>query len=239
MIHHVSVLSLSCAQGYWWSYLRRLLKFVFAVLPSLTPSVVSAAQPFIFIFLTMRRMCVHLCRAAAAAASVGSSNKSDPIEEKKQKADNIFTIRRSPASLYESTMHSNTLSDHPLTHRARRNELAYRKRRLTERGNYEQAAEAEAEAERRDREGRGGAETREYYSAICFVVLGYLTAHGVVFKRFYPQDLQLNYSPDRGYSDEVAARRKELAAINEMVGVSVLESVYSKEKAKIKSEIDA
>ncbi|RNC58301.1 hypothetical protein TcCL_ESM04108, partial [Trypanosoma cruzi] len=139
--------------------------------------------------------------------------------------------------LYEDKMHSNSLTDHPLTHRTSRDELAYRKRKLTERGNYEQAAKAEEEAERRDTEGRAGAETREYYSAICFVVLGYLTAHGVVFKRFYPDDLRPYYSPDRGYSDDVAARRQDLEAVDELIGMNVMESLYSKRKEVFKSQM--
>nr|CCC89276.1 conserved hypothetical protein [Trypanosoma congolense IL3000] len=189
----------------------------------------------------MRRACWHLCRspervAAAAAGSVKSAD--DATEAMRRKTNHVFSIRRSPASLYEDTMHSNTLTDHPLTHRTQRDELSYRKRKLTERGNYEKAAEAEAEAEHRDKTGRGGAETREYYSALFFLVFGYLTAHSVVFRRYYPDDLQMNYAPDRGYSDEVAVRRKELTAVNEMVGVSVLESIYSKQKGVIKKRMD-
>ncbi|KEG15420.1 hypothetical protein DQ04_00081190 [Trypanosoma grayi] len=175
--------------------------------------------------------------AAAAAAAAAAGGGHHVTEELTRKTDDIFSIRRSPKSLYEDTMHSNTLTDHPLTHRTSRDELAYRKRKLTERGNYEQAAKAEEEAERRDSEGRAGAETREYYSAIGFVVLGYLTAHGVVFKKYYPDDLRPNYSPDRGYSDDVAARRQDLEAVDELVGLAVLESVYSKRKATMKSHL--
>lgn len=146
-------------------------------------------------------------------------------------------MRKQPTSLYEDTMHSNTLSDHPMTHRTSREELAYRQRKLTERGQYEQAAKAEEDALTRDREGRAGAETKEYYWAIACAVLGYLVAHAVVFKYYYPDDIRPNYSPDRGYSDAVAARRENLEAVDTMVGLSVLESVYDRKKAGIKSKM--
>ncbi|ORC89068.1 uncharacterized protein TM35_000142790 [Trypanosoma theileri] len=186
----------------------------------------------------LRKPFLRLCKGAGAAVVGGTVSGDGRVsEELERKTNDVFSIRRAPKSLFEETMHSNTLTDHPLTHRTSRDELAYRKRKLTERGNYEQAAKAEEEAERRDVEGRAGAETREYYSAICFVVLGYLTAHAVVFNKFYPDDLRPNYSPDRGYSDDVAARRQDLEAVDELVGLSVLEGVFSKQKAFIKRQM--
>ncbi|RNF03861.1 hypothetical protein TraAM80_05515 [Trypanosoma rangeli] len=182
-----------------------------------------------------RQSFMRLCKGAAAAGVNGGGARA--MAELERKTEDIFSIRRAPKSLYEDCMHSNTLTDHPLTHRTSRDELAYRKRKLTERGNYEQAAKAEEEAEHRDSEGRAGAETREYYSAICVVVIGYLTAHSVVFKRFYPDDLRPYYSPDRGYSDDVAARRQALEAVDERIGLNVMESIYSKHKENIKRQL--
>ncbi|KAG5506391.1 hypothetical protein JKF63_05894 [Porcisia hertigi] len=188
------------------------------------------------------RRCTALCAKAAAglssaksAAGSSSSANAPPLDAR---TNAIFEMRQSPTSLYVDSMHSNTLTDHPLTHRSSRDELAYRKRKLTERGQYEQAARAEEEAAQRDREGKAGSETREYYWAIFCAVLGYLAAHSLVFSYYYPEDLRPNYSPDRGYSDSLAARREELEAIDEMVGLSVLESVYSKRKAAVKRRLD-
>lgn len=192
------------------------------------------------------RRCVALCAAAAAGsgtsnikaptgAAAASSSANTPQDSR---TNAVFQMRQSPTSLYVDSMHSNTLTDHPLTHRSSRDELAYRKRKLTERGQYEQAAKAEEEAEQRDRTGKAGAETKEYYWAILSAVLGYLTAHAVVFNYYYPDDLRPNYSPDRGYSDDVAARREQLEAVDEMVGLSVLESIYSKRKAAAKRRLD-
>ncbi|EPY28817.1 hypothetical protein STCU_01565 [Strigomonas culicis] len=155
-----------------------------------------------------------------------------------QRTAQIFGIRKSPTSLYEDSMHSNTLTDHPMTHRTSRDELAYRRRKLTERGQYAQAAQAEEDALKRDREGKAGAETKEYYWAIGCAVLGYLVAHAVVFNYYYPDDIRVNYSPDRGYSDDVSARRENLQAVDELVGLTVLESIYSKRKAAIKHGLD-
>lgn len=135
-------------------------------------------------------------------------------------------------------MHSNTLTDNPLTHRTTRDELAYRRRKLTERGQYERAAVVEEEAQQRDREGKAGAETHEYYSAIVCAVLGYLLAHAVVFRYYYPEDLRPLYAPDQGYTNDVAARRAELEAVDEFIGVSVLESVYSARKDALKRKLD-
>ena len=187
------------------------------------------------------RRCVSLCVKAAAGAGTAkaatgvSSSAADSLDAR---TNNVFQMRQSPTSLYVDSMHSNTLTDHPLTHRSSRDELAYRKRKLTERGQYEQAAKAEEEAAQRDREGKAGAETKEYYWAILCAVLGYLTAHALVFNHYYPDDLRPNYSPVRGYSDDVAARREALEAVDEMVGLSVLESVYSKRKAALKRRFD-
>jgi hypothetical protein len=193
------------------------------------------------------RRCVALWVKAAAGAGVGvartaagdtGASSSAAPASLDARTNSVFQMRQSPTSLYVDSMHSNTLTDHPLTHRSSRDELAYRKRKLTERGQYEQAAKAEEEAAQRDRTGRAGAETKEYYWAILCAVLGYLTAHAVVFNYYYPDDLRPNYSPDRGYSDDVAARREELEAVDEMVGLSVLESVYSKRKAAVKRKFD-
>lgn len=175
----------------------------------------------------MRRSLLVASKAATAGAGSGISKKTQ----------DIFKLRQSPTSLYEDSMHSNTLTEHPLTHRTSRDELAYHKRKLTERGQYEQAAKAEEEALLRDKQGKAGAETREYYWAIACAVLGYLMAHAVVFNYYYPDDLRPLYSPDRGYSDDVAARRDELEAVDELVGLTVLESIYSKKKAIIKNTI--
>lgn len=169
---------------------------------------------------------------AAAAATAKVDNKDEVL---KRRTANIFNMRKSPTSLYEDAMHSNTLTEHPVTHRTSRDELAYRKRKLTERGQYEQAAKAEEEAEQRDRAGKAGAETREYYWAIVCAILGYLCAHGVVFSYYYPDDIRPNYMPDRGYSDDVSARNEQLEAVDELVGLMVLESVYSKRKAATKN----
>ncbi|KAG5506720.1 hypothetical protein GH5_05933 [Leishmania sp. Ghana 2012 LV757] len=189
----------------------------------------------------MRRY-APLCAKAAAGAggakcAVGASSPAG-ASSLDSRRNAIFSMRQSPTSLYVDSMHSNTLTDHPLTHRSSCDELAYRKRKLTERGQYEQAARAEEEAAQRDREGKAGAETKEYYWAILCAVLGYLVAHALVFNYYYPNDLRPNYSPDRGYSDDVAARREELEAVDEMVGLSVLESVYSKRKAAAKRRLE-
>lgn len=187
----------------------------------------------------------HLFLMAAAtgsgAASGGlpptSTTGRSPRASERQTAD-IFSIRKSPTSLYEDAMHSNTLTDHPITHRTSRDELTYRQRKLTERGMYEQAALAEEEAVQRDHEGKSGAETHEYYWVIACAVLGYLVAHAVVFNYYYPDDLRVSYSPDRGYSDDVAARQENLAAIDELVGVTVMESIFSKRKLILKRKLD-
>lgn len=184
------------------------------------------------------RRCVRLCAQAAAGAGSAKGPAGTGAPSPDARTNAVFEMRQSPTSLYVDSMHSNTLTDHPLTHRSSRDELAYRKRKLTERGQYEQAAKAEEEATQRDREGKAGAETKEYYWAILCAVLGYLSAHAVVFSYYYPDDLRPNYSPDRGYSDDVAARREQLQAVDEMVGLSVLESIYSKRKAAVKRRLD-
>lgn len=185
--------------------------------------------------------------SAKVGTGVGSAFSSAPSEAPaaadkdealKQRTANIFNMRKSPTSLYEDAMHSNTLTEHPITHRTSRDELAYRKRKLVERGQYEQAAKVEEEADRRDREGKAGAETREYYWAIGCAVLGYLVAHALVFNYYYPDDIRPSYLPDRGYSDDVAARAEKLEAVDELVGLTVLESVYSKRKAALKRKVE-
>ncbi|CAD2215300.1 hypothetical protein AGDE_01282 [Angomonas deanei] len=158
--------------------------------------------------------------------------------DKSRKTNDIFSIRKAPNSLYEESMHSNTLTDNPVTHRTTRDELGYRKRKLTERGQYEKAALAEEDVQKRDKEGKSGAETYEYYWAIACAVVGYLVAHAVVFNYYYPDDIRLNYSPDRGYSDDVAARKVDLQAVDEFVGLNVLESVYSKRKEAMKQRMN-
>lgn len=60
-------------------------------------------------------------------------------------ANDIFALRRAPNSLHVAGMQSNTLSDHPVTHRAAQNELSFKQRKLMERGEFEKAAAVEAD----------------------------------------------------------------------------------------------
>ncbi|KAH8611336.1 putative transmembrane protein [Trypanosoma vivax] len=181
----------------------------------------------------LRHSLIFLYKTAGCVSDNSSVYRHPTTENMPRSLEGVFAVRRNPTSLFESNMHSNTLSDHPLTHRARRNEVAYRQRRLTERGYYEQAA-IEEDARRRDKKDRGSEEVGEYYSVLFFAALGYLLAHKFVFRWYYPDDIRMDYSLDSGYLEEVAARRSDLAAVDALVGVSVLEDVYSTQKERVK-----
>lgn len=135
-------------------------------------------------------------------------------------------------------MHSGTLSDHPITLKVAKDELDYRQRKLIEKGDYESAADAEIEAEERNlRADRSGIkETNEYRWVLFFVAAGYFTAHLVVYKYFYPDEMRLPYDPQRGYIDAIERKKVELESLDEMVGGSVLQSVFDSKKALLKSK---
>lgn len=132
-------------------------------------------------------------------------------------------------------MHSTTLSDHPATSKMLKTEMNYKQRQLSERGEYERAVAAEAEAAQHEK--NANAESTEYRNVIFFMTLGYFTAHSVVYKYYYPEDVRFSYEPDRGYADDVEKRREVLQTVDELVGFSVLESVFSKPKSKYKESL--
>lgn len=152
-------------------------------------------------------------------------------------ANDIFALRRAPNSLHVAGMQSNTLSDHPVTHRAAQNELSFKQRKLMERGEFEKAAAVEAEADAREQEGKSGGEAKEYRNVLMVAAAGYVTAHAVVYKYYYPEDVPFSYQPDRGYSEDIAARREVMQHVDELVGLSVLDAVFSKAKAKHKTPL--
>lgn len=153
------------------------------------------------------------------------------------KVSQVFDIRRAPTSLHTANMHSNTLTENPATHRATQNELSYRLRKLTERGEYEKAAEAEVEAATRDKEGRGGNATAEYRNIMIVMVMGYLTAHSVVYRWYYPDDVRFSYQPDVGYTEDVEERREVLRRMDELVGFNVLDGVYDKRRDRFRATL--
>lgn len=159
------------------------------------------------------------------------------VNSQAQRAANVFAMRRAPNSLHTPEMRSNTLSEHPMTHKAQQTELNYKQRKLTERGEWERAAAAELEAASREQEGRGH-ETREYRNVVLCMVAGYLTAHSVVYKYYYPDDVRFSYEPDRGYTEDVERRRQVLQSVDELVGFSVLDSVYVKSKNAFKVPLE-
>ena len=152
--------------------------------------------------------------------------------------NDIFALRRAPNSLHVAGMQSNTLSDHPVTHRAAQNELSFKQRKLIERGEYEKAAAVEAESDRREQDGKSGSEAKEYRNVLIVAAAGYVTAHAVVYKYYYPEDVPFSYQPDRGYSEDIAARREVMQQVDELVGLSVLDAVFSKSKAKHKTLVE-
>lgn len=172
----------------------------------------------------MRRCTQQLCHTKPKAEMVA-------------KVANVFDIRRAPTSLHTADMHSNSLSDHPVTHRANQNELSFKLRKLTERGEYEKAAVTEVEAATRDAEGRSGSETLEYRNILIFVVLGYLTAHSVVYRWYYPDDVRFSYQPDVGYTEDVEERREVLKRVDELVGFKVLDGVYDKRRDRFRATL--
>jgi hypothetical protein len=153
------------------------------------------------------------------------------------KVSNVFDIRRAPTSLHTANMHSNSLTESPVTHRATQNELSYKLRKLTERGEYEKAAVAEVEAATRDKDGRGGSETVEYRNIMIVMVLGYLTAHSVVYRWYYPDDVRFSYQPDVGYTEDVEGRREVLKRVDELVGFKVLDGVYDKRRDRYRTSL--
>lgn len=172
----------------------------------------------------MRKSLRFLCAAPTATEAV-------------KKASTVFDIRRAPTSLHTANMHSNSLSEHPVTHRHAQNELSYKLRKLTERGEYEKAAVAELEAATREKEGRGGSEALEYRNVVIFMVLGYLTAHSVVYRWYYPDDVRFSYQPDLGYTENVEERRAVLMRVDELVGFNVLDGVYNARRDKFRTPL--
>lgn len=177
-------------------------------------------------------MRLSILRRCVAGASSAGAAASSPVAQ--QRASDVFAMRRAPNSLHTPEMRSNTLSEHPMTHKAQQNELGYKQRKLTERGEFEKAAAAEIEAATREQDGKSGHETKEYRNVVLCMVAGYLTAHSVVYKYYYPDDVRFSYEPDRGYTEDVERRRRVLQTVDELVGFSVLDGVYVKSRAQHK-----
>ena len=154
----------------------------------------------------MRLSQLRLFRRTAVLRLVGSDAKSIAKGDVTMEAStNPFALRRSPYNLNQPGIKSQLLSDHPLSQKASRDEMAFRQRMLAQRGEYDEAAKvAGVMASTAE-----GSRHEEYRYVVMFAVLGYLSAHVVVYQVMHRDDVRLPYDPVKGFVDELVARKTD------------------------------
>ena len=148
----------------------------------------------------------------------------------------LFASRRSPKNLYSQGMHSDTLSDHPVTMKMARDELSYKQRKLVERGQFEKAVDVEEKLESNDAAGKSGSEANEYRWVIFFLMLGYITAHFAVFNYYYPGDMRLSYDPKKGYIEDIQRKEETLMQLDTLIQNKVLHYTFGTKRAAAKDK---
>lgn len=133
---------------------------------------------------------------------------------------NPFSLRRSPYNLNQPGLRSTLLSDHPMTQKASREELAFRQRSLAERGDYEDASKVADAIESTPQ----GEQQSEYKYVLLFALLGYLSAHMVVFQ-IMGEDTRLPYDPVKGFVDDIADAKKVTAKVDHYLEAQVVGSI--------------
>ena len=175
----------------------------------------------------------------ASSPSPTSDGRAPSTQEiSQERLHALFANRRSPKNLYSQGMHSDTLSDHPVTMKQARDELAYKQRKLVERGQYEKAVDVEEQLESNDSAGKSGAEANEYKWVIFFLMLGYVTAHFTVFNYYYPEDMRLPYDPKKGYIEDIQRKEDSLQKLDSLVQSKVMEYTFNTKRAAAKDKAD-
>jgi len=95
----------------------------------------------------------------------------------------------------------------------------------------EAAKEAEAISGRIDSD-RGGRMEAESKQICFFAMVGFLAAHAIVYRYYYPSDIVPSYSLERGFTEELAERRLLLQSVDEHVGLRVLDTVGKPSKMR-------
>eukprot|EP00758_Cryptobia_borreli_P012763 Tbor_TRINITY_DN5773_c1_g1::TRINITY_DN5773_c1_g1_i1::g.20520::m.20520 len=187
----------------------------------------------------------HSAPATGASFAAKPAPSAPPVSA--ERIREIFASRRTPTNIYTPEMRSGTLSDHPVTLKVARDEISYRRRKLVERGDYESAAEEDVAREtieqgntKRDNGKTHDANSNdinEYRYIISALAAGYITAHFVVYRWYYPEDMRLSYDPKRGYIDDIENKNRDLEVMDAMIQKRVLEAVYDAGRANAKDRV--
>lgn len=95
--------------------------------------------------------------------------------------------------------------------------------------------QAQAEADALAEEGaRASVMLFEHRLCAFAMLVGFLLGHAVVYKRYYPEDVRLEYKLDQGFTKDLLRRREELADLDEFVGLRVMGNVVDAKRAKFK-----
>ena len=175
-------------------------------------------------------------KLTGAAAAVTTKPKPAPATPEEERRRRIFELRASPSNLHKEGMHSSLLSDHPLTQKAARDEMLYKQAKLAEQGLIDKAEEAGNKSGAiGTTEGLASNDgTREYTFGLVAVVLGYCSAHILVFNYFHPDEVRLPYDPVAGFVEDVREKRKETERIDDFWNSLVKDAVYDAKRAKHK-----
>ena len=76
----------------------------------------------------------------------------------------------------------------------------------------------------------------EYRLCIFFLTLGFITAHVIVYRIYYPEDVRLPYQLDTGFAPDLLRRKDELADLDEFVGLRVMNVIVDPKRSALKSK---
>jgi hypothetical protein len=74
----------------------------------------------------------------------------------------------------------------------------------------------------------------EHRMCMFAMFCGFWTAHTVVYRYFYKEDVRLSYRLEHGFTQDLLKRREVLAGLDEFVGESVMGFIVDPKKQKYK-----
>jgi hypothetical protein len=187
--------------------------------------------------LQRRPQPAFLVRAAATSAvRLGSTTPPASSEEKKKPAaaaaakNRVLNMRRQHTSLYTKETHSNLVSEHPQTLRAKRHAMEDRQAVLLreataarKEGNTVLQDKAEEEIASIDQKMADATRrTYEQYASFAAIVIGYAAGHIMAYVLFGDRaGDRLPYDPQEGFIEALKEQRERLDALEAACRASV------------------
>jgi hypothetical protein len=153
--------------------------------------------------------------APSAAAATTASRPASP-----------YAVRTTSATLYQNGIHSNLLSEHPLTQKAKRDDLLARQKLLQDEGRRGSQKAAEEAAQLREVLNKTENKAdKAYYEFFGFAIVGYGCGHVMAHYLFDGAETRLPYNPAEGFIDSLQEQSTRLESLEALCRTEVCSTV--------------